>query len=666
MVVGLAVAVGSLFGLLEGVERWGFNTQFHLRGPRPPQAPIVIISIDEDSFDELNLPWPWPRALHAQLLDVVSQGQPAVVGLNILFAEPSSYGPDDDLALAEAVERAGNVILAAAMTAVREPWYTKVDLNPPINPIRKGAAGFGPVNFSPDEDAFVRRAHLTQLYQGKALAHFDLELYRTATEAGVPGPPTDRSSFLINYRGGPRTFPAVPYYRVLSGEVRPEAFAGKIVLVGATSPVLHDVFPTPFATHGGMPGVEIHANVLETLFQGIPLRRLPRPAIVILALAAGILAVWLTNRTRPLHALGLVIGIAAAYAAAGFATFVWGRLWLDVGPVPVTLGLGYGVTLVQQFIQEQREKRRLSRFFSPAVVQELIQHKDDVSLGSARRRVTVLFSDIRGFTSMSERMPPEEVVSFLRDYLTVMTDAVFTHGGTVDKYMGDGIMALYNVPFFQPDHAARAVRTALEFQQRLRPVAARFHAKYGVELRCGVGINTGDAVVGTIGAEQRLDYTAIGDTINLGSRLESLTKELMVSILISESTKQEVQEPFLTRRLGEMRVKGKEIPVKIYAVVEADQRTMPRVQAGIPLSITAREVTVRASVRNLSLAGISVWSLPQRFADGQLVELRLERPGVAEPIRATANVVWSVEDKAGFRFLDLRVVDRAALQEFVA
>jgi adenylate cyclase len=566
---GLAVALASFSGLMEGVERWGLNLQFTLRGPRPPETPIIIVAIDEDSFDELELAWPWPRALHARFLDIVSQGRPAVIGLDILFAEPSARGPGDDLALAEAVGRAGNVILAAAITVVTEAGYVKQDLNPPITPIRERAAGFGPVNFVIDDDAFVRRAQLTRSHQERELPSFAFEVYRAAVKTGLPARPPGESTFLINYRGGPRTFTTVPYYRVLNGELAPDTFSGKIVLVGATSPVLHDLFPTPFAPHG-MAGAEINANTLETLFQGIPLRRMPPPVTALLALAAGLVAVWATNRTGPIRAFVVALIAAAAYAGAGVAAFMAADIWFDIAAVPTALALGYGASVVENFVRERREKRRLSRFFSPAVVREIIRHKDDVTLGSSRHRLTVLFSDIRGFTSLSEKMPPEEVVAFLREYLTIMTEAVFKHGGTIDKYMGDGIMALYNVPFEQPDHAERAVRTALEFQERLRPFAARFRAKYGVDLSCGVGVNTGEAVVGIIGAEQRLEYTAIGDTINLGSRLEGLTKDFKVAIVISESTRDEIAGRFPTRYLGEVTVKGKEIPVKIYTVAEPD------------------------------------------------------------------------------------------------
>ena len=569
--IGLLVAAASTvdpFRLFHFAELKALNGQFNLRGPLPPRSPILIVTVDEDSFDELDLAWPWPRALHAKFLDIVSRGKPAAIGLDLIFAEPSLRGPGDDQALAEAVARARNVVLGAALTVVREESFVKEDLNPPIRPIRDGAAGFGFVNFDTDVDAFVRRAALTRSFQGAPIPGFDLLLYRVAAAAAVPARRLpSRSEVIINFRGGPRTFPTLPFHRVVSGEVPPATFTGKIVLVGATTQILHDIFPTPFASEGTMPGIEIHANALETLLQGIPIRPAPTGFVKLLTVLAGVLAVWAATRFHALAAFGLVTGVALVYLAACHAAFVWQRAWVDAVPVPAALAVAYFGTVMRDFIREQRERRRLSRFFSPEVVKEIVRHKDDATLDSGRRRMTVLFSDIRGFTSISERMSPEEVVTFLREYLTEMTEAVFRHGGTIDKYMGDGIMALYNVPFEAPDHAAQAVRTALEFQERLKPLAERFAARHGGALRCGVGINTGEAVVGTIGSRQRLEYTAIGDAINLGSRLESVTKDFNVPIIVSEETHAEVRHLFSTRYLGEVTVKGKEIPVKIFTVL---------------------------------------------------------------------------------------------------
>lgn len=572
--IGLAAALADAFdvsGFLENNELKALNAQFSLRGRRTPQAPVVIVTIDEDSFAELDLTWPWPRALHAKFLDVVSRGKPAAIALDILFIEPSARGPADDRALARAIATSGKVVLAAGLSTVREAGWIKEkqDLNPPLPQLRKGAAAWGPVNIITDLDAFVRRSRLTLDFQGREWAGFDLHIYRLAQAAGIPAAPLPlNEEFLINYSGPPGSFTRVAYSRVVKGEISPELFEGQIVLVGATTQILHDVFPTPFAPFRTMPGVEIHANILETLLAGIPIRRVPLWLGAALAMLAGGAAGWAATVFRPLSAFALVAAAAVCYLAATHAAFRWGRLWADVVPVPLALLVPYMGVVAKNFAQEQIEKRRLSRFFSPSVVKEIVRQKDDAGLGAGRRRMTVLFSDIRGFTSMSERMQPEEVVTFLREYLTVMTEVVFRHGGTVDKYIGDAIMALYNVPFEAPDHAAQAVRTAVEFQERLKPLAERFTAKHGGTLACGVGINTGDAVVGTIGSEQRLEYTAIGDTINLGARLESITKDFNVPVVISEATWLEVNSLFETRYLGEVTVKGKEIPVKIYTVVD--------------------------------------------------------------------------------------------------
>jgi len=272
-----------------------------------------------------------------------------------------------------------------------------------------------------------------------------------------------------------------------------------------------------------------------------------------------------------------------------------------------------------------------------------------------------------------------EVVTFLREYLTVMTEAVFKHGGTVDKYIGDAIMALYNVPFDAPDHAQRAVRTALEFQERLHPLAERFAAEHGGTLACGVGIHTGDAVVGTIGSEQRLEYTAIGDTINLGSRLEGLTKEFSVPIIISEATYAEVREHFGARDLGEVTVKGKAIPVKIYALVGElppqgstvdaqkaaaafNSRTAPRRMMEGRVSISDGELTVVAEATDLSRTGLAVHAVPRRLEPGEIVALQLTLRNHGEPITIErAEVMWARKDTAGLRFVEASAAARAAV-----
>jgi adenylate cyclase len=677
---GLAVvllAVANPFSFFEIAELKALDAHFTLRGPRPAASPIVVVTIDEDSFDGLDLAWPWPRAMHAKFLDIVGRGAPVAVGMDILFTEPSSRGAADDAALGAAVDRLRDrIVLAAALTTVGDASFVKQALNPPIPAVR-GRAAFGSADYDTDADAFVRRATLRRLFQDREWAGFDLLIYRLAEKAGLAhGPLSPGNEILVNYRGGPGTFPMVAYHRVVTGEVPPEVFAGKIVLVGATTPTLHDIFPTPFASQAGMSGVEIHAHTLETMLQGIPLRRTWYLLVPMLAVVAGAAAAWTATALRPLPAFGIIAAGVAGYLAASHAAFVWARYWVDVVPVPLALLVTYAGTVAKNFTQEQREKRRLSRFFSPDVVAEIVRYKDEAKLAAKRHRMTVLFSDIRGFTSMSEKMQPEEVVTFLREYLTVMTEAVFKHGGTVDKYIGDAIMALYNVPFEAPDHALRAVRTALEFQERLRPLAERFAARHGGTLACGVGIHTGDAVVGTIGSQQRLEYTAIGDTINLGSRLEGLTKEFSAPIIISDATYAEVRNQVGVRDLGEVTVKGKAIPVKIYAVLselgeasppkagraDLDSRRAPRRIVAGRVSISDGELTVVAEVSDLSRTGLAVRAVPRQLDPGDLVALTLTLGEPAETVTVDrAEVVWARKDTAGLRFVDLSPQARAVV-----
>jgi adenylate cyclase len=571
----LVVAL-SAAGALEPLELGLLDRLFEWRGRRPPAAPIVIVAIDEDSFDELDLTWPFPRALHGRLLEAVAAGGPRVIGLDVLFPEPSPRGPGDDAALGAAVARARPVVLAAAHTRVVENVgglvLTRDDLNLPVPAVRRAAAAVAPVNLVRDPDAHVRRVPYRLRAGQESVAGFDAALHRLAGERGlhVAPWPAGAGEVLINYRGGPGTFPWVPYHRVVRGEVPPETFRDAIVLIGPTSPVLHDLFPTPFAPAGDMPGVEIHAHALDTLIAGDAIRPVARAVAPALAVAAALGVALAAGRLRALRALAAAVVLAALLAGATFGLFAGANVWVPaVGP-GLALGLAYGLTMLDAYVREQRQRRRLSRFFSPAVLDEIVRQRTDFALGSARRVVTVLFADIRGFTTIAERLDPEQVAQMLGEYLTETTEAVFRHGGTVDKYIGDAIMALYNAPLAAPDHAARAVRTALEFQRRTRALSARWQARLGVEIRSGVGINTGEAVVGTMGSRQRIEYTAVGDAVNLASRLEALTKDYGVPIIISESTWAAVHAEFPTRELGAVAVRGRSRPVKIYAVLSGE------------------------------------------------------------------------------------------------
>jgi adenylate cyclase len=669
ILAGVATVLLVTFGLLDGLEHWSLAQLFERRGVRTPAAPIVIVTIDESTFSELDMQWPFPRAVHGQLLTKIAAGRPRAIGVDLIFDTPSSRGPEDDEALGAAVAAAGNVILGAAVAEDIQPFYRRETLNQPIQVIRRGAAGVAPVNMYPDFDGDIRRVPLWLRLGGDRIAGLDVQLHALVAGTGLPvAPLPTTSSVLINFRGGPRTYPWVSYYRVVNGEIPADYFTDKIVLIGPTTEILHDQFPTAFARGGDMPGVEVHANALETLIRGNRIREVPQALSTALAVVAALLGSVLVVRLHAFRALLAAVGLWIVLTAAAYGAFVLGDVWMRGMAGSVALLLGYGATVIENFVREQRERRRLSQFFSPDVVREVVRQKDEGSLTTSRRLVTVLFSDIRGFTSISEKLQPEEVAEMLREYLSEMTEIVFKHGGTVDKYIGDCIMALYNVPFEDPEHAIKAVRTGLEFQERTLAVSQRWEAKLGVTIRNGVGINTGEAVVGTLGSRQRLEYTAIGDTINLGSRLESITKDYKTNIVISEFTYEHVKDHFVTKELGDVTVKGKTKPVKIYAVLPSSLRKHPRaiLESAATLSLAGGGRACRVITRDISEGGMALKGVPDDWQVGQTVQIRCEGGALPKPLVAEATIGWRHGDEVGIVFTSLDAEAAPTVADYVS
>jgi adenylate cyclase len=681
----LCVAALALTGSLERWEHLWLDELFELRGVRPPTAPIVIVTIDESTFQELNLQWPFPRALHARLIDRISADRPIAIGLDVIFDSASMFGPKDDEALGAAITRAGSVVLAAGGARDEQPLLVEDGKvrgverevsNLPLPVIRKGAAAVAPVNIVPDPDGHVRRAPIRVAVPDPQKGYewwlaLDAQLHRQAQAVGLPVKPLpDAREVLINFRGGPRTFQWVPYYRVVTDEFKEVKglFRGKIVLIGSTSEVQHDVFPTAFARAGTMPGIEIHANALETFIRGDPIRAVPRPVSTGLAIVAALVGSLLVVRLQAFRALVVMLGVLVVGGLVAYAGFRYGDFWLRGVGCAFGLVLGYGATVVENFVSAQLYKRRLSPFFSPDVLRVLVRARDVESLGPRRRVATVLFSDIRGFTSISERLQPEQVEEMLGEYLTEMTQIVFKHRGSVDKYMGDGIMALYNAPFEDPEHALNAVRTGLEFQERALAVSAKWQARLGAAIRIGVGINTGEMLVGTLGSRQRFEYTALGDHVNLGSRLESATKDYGAAIIISEYTYALVKGRFPTRELGDVTVKGKSQPVKIYGVVPASGRRHQRAALAAAVTLTALGDgrVCRARAADISEGGLALAGVPPDWEIGTKVQVRVEGGDLPRRILADATIVSRRGDAAGVQFATLDAESAAAVAEYVA
>ena len=572
LIIGAALAtlvfLISQRGLLETAELKTLDLRFQMRGPKAPRLPLVIVSIDQDSFDDLNLPWPWPRTLHAELIRKLTQAGAKVIALDILFTEPKP-DPREDRALAEAIKAAGNVILAAEYTEVPSDFGPRSSLSLPIPLIRQHAIGYGPANLITDRDGIVRRGRFAIPFQDRRFPGFAYRVYETMSGKKKPHDnEVSTAPYLINFRGPARSYPVVPYYRILRDEIEPAVFRDKTVLVGAFSPSLHDLFPTPFSASVPTPGVEIQANFVETLAANDSPVLIPGWALTSLFLVLSALSIYASIYLKPMPATAVVLALIVLYGFAALYVFSFHHLWIAVVANMSASTFSYGGIILDHYVREQKERLRtramLNKYVSADVAEEILKHRKGLGLSGKRTHITVLFSDIRGFTSISEQIGPEQVVTLLSDYLGQVSHIVFKHGGTIDKFIGDAVFANFGWPQSHGDDALRAVKAGIEMIELVESLAPQWTEIIGRPLKIGVGINSGEAVVGNIGSEIRSDLTAIGDTVNLGSRLEALTKELGVPMLISEYTAAELDGSIPLRALRQVKVQGREAAILVY------------------------------------------------------------------------------------------------------
>jgi adenylate cyclase len=384
--------------------------------------------------------------------------------------------------------------------------------------------------------------------------------------------PTDESGrMLINYLGSFKTFPHYSITDILHKRLPPELFKDKIVLVGVTAIGVYDLRVTPFSPV--YPGVEIHANVIDNiLHQNFLKHSIWTKGLDVLSIICfGLIMGLAVPRLKAVQGILLCLGLLVVFVIANTFIFIHYNVWLNlIYPTLTMMTVYLGIT-VYRYVTEEREKKKIRGAFqyylTASVITEMLKDPSKLKLGGDKKDLTVLFSDIRGFTTVSEKLSPEDLVHLLNEYLTAMTDIVFKYDGLLDKYMGDAVMAVYGAPLDQPDHALRACLTALDMINALKKLQEKWSAEGRPVLDIGVGINSGAMVVGNMGSEMRFDYTVMGDSVNLGSRLEGINKEYGTNIVISEFTYAAVKDALLCRELDSVRVKGKKLPVKIYELV---------------------------------------------------------------------------------------------------
>jgi adenylate cyclase len=580
--------------------------------PTPADPRIVIVTVDGGSLETRPwLSWPWPRELFGQCLGLMQRWGADVVAFDMIYDLPSLYGAADDSSLGRSAAEFGRAAFGTALLTrdgAPVPPVAVVPLDgdlsfldsawsaaPPIGPILDGVAVLGSVSALPDSDGVYRRASLfTRTPQGVVPS---LAVAAAWISAGRPEmrisadefvfgdvrlPLDGNANLRMRFRGPTGTFRYIPIAALLesldsiySGRppiIDSTLFEDAIVLVGVTAPGLYDLKPTPYSAV--CPGVEVHATLIDNLLSGEAIYRpgwgisLASGLLVSLVCAAGLLLF------RSMILKGLVgLAVLAGWVAICFGLFASG-LWLEMlypaaSGVAAVLG---GTSLFYTHANRQRKQIRaaFSQYLSPTVVEQLSRHPEQLKLGGEQRTMTAHFSDLQGFTSFSEKLSPEELVHLLNRYLTLMTDIILDSGGTLDKYIGDAVVAFWNAPLALEDHAARACEAVLRMRNGLIGLNEQLRQEGGPELKPRTGLNTGPMTVGNMGSTRRFDYTMMGSAVNLASRLEGVNKAYGSYIMVSEATRAAAGPGFSFRELDLIRVVGQKTPVRIFELLGLD------------------------------------------------------------------------------------------------
>jgi adenylate cyclase len=569
ILTGLALAAYAL-DVLDGPELDTIDARFEIRGDLGAPRDVVLVEIDDVTFGELDRSWPFPRSLHATAIRQLRRAGARVIAYDIQFTEPTV--PRQDNALIDAVDRAtGTTAVVLATTEVGQGGQTNVFGGDQV--LRQTGARAGSSNYVNDSDGVIRRMP----YAVEGLESFAI----VATEEFKGRRLPVREGFeWIDYRGPAGTIESVPFSRLVEGRVPRELLRDKIVVIGATAPSLQDVHPAPMGGGAPMSGPEIQANAIATALAGFPLQSAPEWVNVALIVLLGIVGPGLALWLGPVRAAVLGLLGAAVFAVAVQLAFNGGLIVSFLYPLgSLLLGVvgALAIGLVLGAFERERVRDVFSRFVPEPVVDEVLKNAgDDLRLGGERELVTVLFSDVRGFTTFSEARSPETVIEVLNRYLTSMTDVILKHGGTLVTFMGDGIMAVFGAPIPMDDHADRALAAAREMAG---PALERFNewlraSGHGDGFRVGIGLNSGAVMAGNVGSEKRLEFTVIGDTTNTASRIEGMTKGTPHSIYVSESTRMMLldRDPDLVR-VDELEVRGRQAKVVIWTIADSRPAT---------------------------------------------------------------------------------------------
>jgi adenylate cyclase len=634
LIIGISGAAIALllwrFGWLNTWESktWDFRAA-SMAKPGKATDNIRLILLDQNSLDwaknENGWNWPWPREVYSAILDYCRRSGAKAVAFDVLFTEPSIYGNEDDAALGRAVAKCGHftgAVFVGEKTGSDTKWPTEIPapefkvvgldkwLDPtnsvnmifqratmPIQELAVNAAVLSNVHLEPDPDGIYRSISLFCVFDHKILPTLGLGAYLAANPGArmqiKPGQlivdrrivPIDRhGKAVLNYRGISGTHKAYSAAAVIQSDLRilqgetptirdKNAFRDKYVFFGFSAPGLYDLRSSP--VDGVYPGVEIQATLLDNFLSGDFMRRSPAwLTITVVFFMAIVCAVSASAFSSPAGSVTVGLIFFSMPIFVSFGSYLHG-LWFPLVVLEISVAFTIAMALVVNYATEGKQKRFIKNAFqqylSSAVIEQLIQHPERLKLGGERKVLSIFFSDLQGFTSISEGLDPKELTALLNDYLSAMTNIIHEEGGTVDKYEGDAIIAFWNAPLDVPEHAVRAVRAAMRCQNLLAEMRPGFKERIGKEMFMRIGINTGPAIVGNLGSDTRFDYSMIGDAVNLASRLEGANKQFGTHTMISQFTRDMLEDGAVVRELARIAVVGRKEPVVVYEPMTAER-----------------------------------------------------------------------------------------------
>lgn len=602
-------------GILDTLELKSLDYRFrHANNPQLTDTNIVMVAIDDASLEyyEKNLvSWPWPREFYGMMLDYFKRANAKAVGFDMIFTQKDISGSDQ--VFAEAIKNFGSTVIALRLSDESNIKYN--ELNPekeiamgntglpvteyrrPISPLpefQDGAKYLGVVDLPEDKDGVARRTPLLYKYRENYFYNFALAMYASGTNKT----PSEILSILKKHRysnddkyyyywygKGGVDRGVFKYYnaqQIISSEIalmtnqKPfvdlKQFKNKYIIIGGSSAGLFDFKSTPFSYLEPYPGMEIHATMLSNLLNGHYIKVYPEWTVYIAILAFSFLTafVYFSSRKATMS-IFVILSIGLVYLGLSLLLFKFFIVWIPLISVEITVFLTFTFSAYASYLTEGKQRRFLrtamGRYLNPQVVDIIVKNPNNLELGGDEYEASVFFSDIKDFTTISEGYPPKELIKYLNEYLTLSTDIILQNKAMLDKFIGDAIMAIFGAPLRNENHAYVACKTALELQDMLTNFYANPPSENYPVFTTRIGINTGKFIIGNVGSKNRLEYTAIGDTVNLASRLEGVNKEFGTSIIINETTYEQAKGHIIARELDLIRVKGKTIPVKIYELL---------------------------------------------------------------------------------------------------